>query len=289
MSWWQQIVSPVRQAAEQAVRMATTNPAVAPILRQYRQLPAVVREGINPLTSRPTRTFKAGLAAGGITYARNQAISSLLDLAIPGHAATKYLDPLLNLETGLSVIRANPVVGALYAGVVDPMLNPPPAGATEMEMLARARREGWGAPGMAGATSPAVAATDQTTQATLSQPSPPPAAGPRVETSTVRTRLVAPAPAQTQTLAPISQAALTAADTGFEAPATVPLRQFYSAQDFLGKELEKTGELQRRLKEAGGAAGMSDAALMSWAQKNPGLAYREMMRREAMAAPGIAD
>jgi hypothetical protein len=185
--------------------------------------------------------------------------------------------------------RVNPVVGALYAGVVDPLLNPPPVGAREPEMLAQALREGWGTSGTMGATSPAVAAADRTVQTTLGQPSPPPVAGPRVETSTVRTRLVAPAPAQSQTLAPISQAALTAADTGFEAPATVPLRQFYSAQDFLGKELEKTGELQRRLKEAGGAAGMSDAALMTWAQKNPGLAYREMMRREAMAAPGITD
>jgi hypothetical protein len=289
MSWWQQLVNPVRQAAQQAVRMATTNPAVAPILRQYRRLPAPVREGINPLTSRPTQTKRGGLGAAGVNMARNTALGIIADSLLPDRAVTKYLDPILNVETGLAMARVNPVVGALYAGVVDPLLNPPPAGANEMEMLAQARREGWGAPGMAGATSPAVAATDQTTQATLGQPSPPPAAGPRVETSTVRTRLVAPAPAQTQTLAPISQAALTAADTGFEAPATVPLRQFYSAQDFLGKELEKTGELQRRLKEAGGAAGMSDSALMTWAQKNPGLAYREMMRREAMAAPGIAD
>jgi hypothetical protein len=48
----------------------------------------------------------------------------------------------------------------------------------------------------------------------------------------------------------------------------------------LGRELEATGELQRRLKESGGAAGMADEALMAWAQKNPGLAFREMMKRE---------
>jgi hypothetical protein len=284
MSWWQQLVNPIRGAATQAIRMATTNPAVAPILRQYRQLPAVVREGLNPLTSTPARTFRGGLGAAGVNLARNTALGAIADAVVPGSAVTKYLDPVLNIESGLALTRVNPLLGALYM-----VLDPSPVNATEGEMLQRARREGWGAPNMAQQTSGAVAAGDQTAQAVLSRPTPRPVSGPRVETSTVRTPLVAPAPAQTPTVSPITQAALTAADTGFESPATVPLRQFYAAQDFLGKELEKTGELQRRLKEAGGAAGMSDAALMTWAQKNPGLAYREMMRREAVTAPGVAD
>jgi hypothetical protein len=42
--------------------------------------------------------------------------------------------------------------------------------------------------------------------------------------------------------------------------------------------MEQTGELQRQLKELGGAAGMNDQALMSWAKANPGLAYRELMK-----------
>ena len=284
MSWWQQLVNPIRGAAQQAVRMATTNPAVAPLLRQYRQLPAVIREGINPLTSAPTKTLRGGLGAAGVNVARNTALGIVADSLIPGSAVTKYLDPALNIESGLAMTRAHPVLGALYM-----ILDASPVNATEAQMLARARRENWGAPGMTNTAPVATAVGDQTAQAVLSQPTPRPAPGPRVETSTVRTRMAAPAPAQTQTIAPISQAALTAADTSFEAPAAVPLKQFYAAQDVLGRDLEKTGELQRRLKEAGGAAGMSDAALMAWAQKNPGLAYREMMRREAIAAPGIAD
>ena len=42
--------------------------------------------------------------------------------------------------------------------------------------------------------------------------------------------------------------------------------------------MEQGGELQRQLRDLGGAAGMSDQALMEWAQANPGLAYRELMK-----------
>jgi hypothetical protein len=42
--------------------------------------------------------------------------------------------------------------------------------------------------------------------------------------------------------------------------------------------MEQTGELQRQLKDLGGATGMTPEALMQWAQANPGLAYRELKR-----------
>jgi hypothetical protein len=42
--------------------------------------------------------------------------------------------------------------------------------------------------------------------------------------------------------------------------------------------MEQTGELQRQLKDLGGATGMSNEALMQWAQANPELAYRELMK-----------
>jgi hypothetical protein len=42
--------------------------------------------------------------------------------------------------------------------------------------------------------------------------------------------------------------------------------------------MEQTGELQNQLKELGGATGMTPEALMEWANKNPGLAYRELKR-----------
>lgn len=125
-----------------------------------------------------------------------------------------------------------------------------------------------------------------------------PAAGPRVDASTTQAvQAGAAAPRQSTVITPVtpvapptpmmsvatpmvSSAAVTAADIGYQAPTNVPLEQFYSAQEVLGRQLEAGGELQRRLKEAGAGAGMGDAALMAWAEKNPALAYRELMRRE---------
>jgi hypothetical protein len=64
----------------------------------------------------------------------------------------------------------------------------------------------------------------------------------------------------------------------YAAPAGVPLSSFYAGQQQLGRSMAQGGELQRRLKDLGGAAGMSDQALMRWAEKNPGLAYRELLK-----------
>lgn len=125
-----------------------------------------------------------------------------------------------------------------------------------------------------------------------------PAAGPRVDASTTQAiQTGAVAPRQSPVITPvtptapptpvISQAAYGAAQAGFEAPGTLPLSEFYGAQKAMGQYAEQGGELQRRLKEAGGAAGMSDAALMEWVQANPALAYRELVRREKRSTPSV--
>lgn len=125
-----------------------------------------------------------------------------------------------------------------------------------------------------------------------------PAAGPRIDASTTQAiQTGAVAPKQSPVITPvtptapptpvISQAAYGAAQAGFEAPGTLPLTEFYGAQKAIGQYAEQGGELQRRLKEAGGAAGMSDAALMEWVQANPALAYRELVRREKRSAPSV--
>jgi hypothetical protein len=69
----------------------------------------------------------------------------------------------------------------------------------------------------------------------------------------------------------------------YAAPATFPggLSAFYAGQQQLGRSMEQGGELQRRLKELGGAAGMTDKALMEWVEANPGLAYRELLKRQS--------
>lgn len=117
----------------------------------------------------------------------------------------------------------------------------------------------------------------------LGTTSPPPAAGNRVDAATPQIGNRQTAPIQAPVVPQFTEASLQAANAGYEAPTNVPLSQFYGAQQTLGRELEKTGELQRRLRESGGASGMTDATLMAWAQKNPGLAYREMVNRESRA------
>ena len=117
-----------------------------------------------------------------------------------------------------------------------------------------------------------------------------PLSGPRVDASTTQAiQAGAAAPRQSAPVIPVtptappapvvSQAAYNAAVQGFQAPTDMPLSEFYAAQENIGRYAEQGGELQRRLKEAGAGAGMSDEALMAWAQKNPALAYRELMRR----------
>lgn len=129
---------------------------------------------------------------------------------------------------------------------------------------------------------------------------PEPAAGPRVDASTTQMLDIgASAPQQARRLVPvtpaapptpvISQAAYTAAQTGYNAPTNIPLSKFYAAQRAMGAYAEQGGELQRRLKEAGGAAGMTDTALMEWARQNPDLALRELMKREQRGVKPTAD
>jgi hypothetical protein len=56
----------------------------------------------------------------------------------------------------------------------------------------------------------------------------------------------------------------------------------YTKQNLLGKAMSEGGELQRRLFEAGGGAGMAPEDFMAWVGSNPGVAYREMLRRESL-------
>lgn len=78
----------------------------------------------------------------------------------------------------------------------------------------------------------------------------------------------------------LSQEVLNAAQQ-YSAPSSVPLSSFYEGQQQLGRSMEQTGELQRQLTELGGATGMTPEALMQWAQRNPGLAYRELKKLQA--------
>ena len=54
----------------------------------------------------------------------------------------------------------------------------------------------------------------------------------------------------------------------------------YMKQELLGRTMAEGGELQRRLWEAGGGAGMTPENFMSWVESHPDIAYRELLKRE---------
>jgi len=62
------------------------------------------------------------------------------------------------------------------------------------------------------------------------------------------------------------------------------LGQMYAKQYRLGREMEQSGELQRRLMEGGAVPGMTPETLMSWVEANPDLAYRLAEKRGLLPA-----
>jgi ABC-type hemin transport system substrate-binding protein len=72
----------------------------------------------------------------------------------------------------------------------------------------------------------------------------------------------------------------------YAAPTDVPLSGFYAAQRQLGSELG-ADEMLRRIEAARPMQGMAPDTFRAWAEKNPDLAYREMLRREELAKRGV--
>lgn len=93
-----------------------------------------------------------------------------------------------------------------------------------------------------------------------------------------------PAPARTNP-APVLQEYLQKASQ-YAAPTDVPLSGFYAAQRQLGSELGAE-EMMKRIETARPMQGMTPDTFKAWAEKNPDLAYREMLRREELAKRGV--
>ena len=79
----------------------------------------------------------------------------------------------------------------------------------------------------------------------------------------------------------LSQEVLNAAQQ-FNAPANIPLSSYYEGQQQLGRSMMQNGTLVSQLQELGGAPGMTPENLKSWAEKNPALAYRELLKRRGV-------
>lgn len=244
------------EQALQTVRMAGQNPVVKSILGATDRIPVA----LNPLKTRTPTTFLGGLGKSANPLnpfnAAAWATSAL---------ARQYLSPedAQRVEYFGMGVTPGILLNVLDAGAV---------GAFEDKELQKARTQY-----LQRANAEVAAKTN------LGTTSPPPAAGNRVDAATPQIGNRQAAPVQAPVVPQFTEASLQAANAGYEAPRNVPLSQFYGAQQALGQKLEQTGELQRRLRESGGGSGMTDEALMAWAQKNPGLAYREMVNRESRA------
>lgn len=280
-SWLSSSLKPLMEAKQKVVRLATTNPVVAPILKQYRtKVPEPARRFINP---------------------RLNPLGKIQDLA--------SLNSLLmapNDETGAVIYGAgllHPIAGTLAA--VSQLGGDTPQGASpyanwqrlgyksEQDMRDRiaaqigrenavalaGRLPAAGFDSVRNFVPPPPVADPQATNP-VGSPRVAPQANNPVDASTPRLTTQAPKRSLAPAAAPIPQAAYEAAVTTGLAEGSVSPRDLYRAQEYYGRQMEESGELQRRLKDVGGAAGMSDEALMTWAQKNPALAYREMLKRE---------
>jgi len=79
----------------------------------------------------------------------------------------------------------------------------------------------------------------------------------------------------------LSQEVLNAAQQ-FNAPTNIPLSSYYEGQQQLGRSMMQNGTLVSQLQELGGAPGMTPENLKTWAEKNPALAYRELLKRRGV-------
>lgn len=246
------IPKPVQRFAGQVKLPTQLNPFAtsAPTTRLGK-----VGKFINPLN--PVN-FRAGLITAG------------LDKALEATGLAR--DPEIDLAFQLGTF--NPLAGVAYLGLSGGTAGASPA--RERQLIEESNRYFAQRP------------LQSKTQA------PPPQPGPRVDASTTQAQFYTRAPQQSPrvipvvatappTPSPISQAALTAAQTGFAAPSDISLSDFYRAQEQLGTQMAATGELQQRMQESG----LVGEGLAEWARANPALAYREIMKRQKQPMPSV--
>lgn len=280
-SWLTSSLQPLIKAKQNVVRLATTNPVVAPILKQYRtKVPEPVRRYINP---------------------RLNPLSAVHDIAQLNAALMAPNEQTSAVIYGAGLI--NPITGSLAA--LSQLGGDTPQGTrlyanwnrlgykSEQDMRDRIATQ-IGRENAAALVGRLPAAEFGPVPQFTVPPAPQPQGSRDVQpmgnpADSNISRLTTPA-SQTSlapAAAPIPYGAYEAAVTTGLARGSVTPRDLYRAQEYYGRQMEESGELQRRLKDVGGAAGMTDEALMTWAQRNPALAYREMLKRENLRRSAI--
>ncbi len=268
----------IKRGTQGVMRFAGSIPGY----KAYKSLPPVVRTFINPVTSAvPTggslRSFAKGATAGIL----GDLVISNLAKQVLNKDQQDAIDSWL---IGTSMIPGGPITKTLGYEILRPRGF---GGAAEDEKIGAMTRD----------FAAKVAAQQQKRTTSASTPG-----APTAQTYTPAPPALNPVPTQAPTQAPTQGGAVaievqpytaSAAPTvqgrvqarptwvdSASAPEGVPLAAFYEAQNKRAAEIGAE-ELLRRMKAVAPSNTMSDANYMSWAGANPGLAYREVLKREA--------
>jgi hypothetical protein len=266
-----------RRNVEPIVRPAVRAYSNLPPVRAYSSLPPAIRSGINPLS----RATPVGLRGMGLSLGTNLIADTLISEAANALLPKKQAAEVIDFTTFTSSPFGGPAARlAAYA-----VLRPTPVGAGEDEKMAQIRREfeesklraseprqdlqlaapaqpAFRAPGVqTRSVTPAISSSPRQASATPSVPSVLPAA-PRIVPSAVP-------PAAPEI-------------GGSQVQAASPLAEQYAREKRLG-ELLGAQEMIRRLNQGAQQATEVEKNLQTWAEANPALAYREMLRREQAA------
>ena len=249
---WQRQVNPNIQRAQQVVRQVSNAPVVRQVTEGYRRLPPAVRSGVNPLSS----ASPVGLRGAGLSLGTNLVTDAIVsDLIIP--RLPKEVGGPLN---DFMVFTSNPFGGPVHRLAAYAVLRPTPVGATEDQQMAQIYKE---------YEEKKRAAADRTPAQDLQLAAP-----------------IEPAYRPPATRAPVASTSPRAAAAQVTAPSQPPemspLAKEYAQQQRIA-ELLGAEEMVRRLNAARPMTMVSDEDMLTWADANPALAYREMLRRESLA------
>ena len=245
---WQQTVVP---AARQIQTVA------APAIRDYRQtVPAPIRAAVNPFsTAGPSKPgFWPGLRFLGGQFVGDLVINKAAEGLLPPRLANEVseLYGYTSLPVPVSLKPALPIV-----------LGSRPVNADEDEMMAQVYRD----------------YEQKKRAAEIAQKN-------KTETGLEVSGPVEPAYRPPTTGAPVASASPRGAAAQTTAPSQPPemspLAKKYAQQQRIA-ELLGAEEMVRRMNAARPMTTVSDEDLLTWADANKALAYREMLRRESLA------
>ena len=245
---WQQRVVP---AARQVQRVA------APAIRNYRQtVPASIRAVVNPFsTAGPS---KPGFGRG-LRFFSGQLVGDL----VINKAAEELLPPRLANEVSELYGYTTLPVPQFLKPALPIVLGSRPVNADEDEMMAQVYRD------YEQKKRAAETAQKNKTETGLEASGPgEPAYGPPTTKAPVAS--TSPRDAAAQVTAPS------------QPPEMSPLAKEYAQQQRIA-ELLGAEEMVRRMNAARPMTTVSDEDLLTWADANKALAYREMLRRESLA------